>query len=77
MTSKSKPLLNPKDEKFCQEFIKTGVAAEAYRNSRVTKCTSKTSWENASKIMAREDIAQRVNDLQIQVQEKTLVTVAS
>ena len=64
--------LTEKQERFCQEFIKSGVASQAYR---IAYPKSK-NWKdesvnvNASKTMANTNIMQRVKELQEKVESK-------
>ena len=58
-------MLTPKQEKFCQEYVKTGNGSAAYRASyNATKSTPKTVNEKASQMLAHGKIKARVSELQ-------------
>lgn len=71
--------LTAKQEKFCQEFMKTGNQSEAYRTSYDVGEGAKNEgiWVNACKVMANAKVSLRVFELQELAQERTLVTVES
>lgn len=67
--------LTIKQEKFCNFYIETGNASEAYR--RAYNCTGKSGawlWVNACKLLKSANVALRVNELQQQQQKKCDIT---
>lgn len=70
--------LTPKQERFCQAYIETGNASEAYRQAYGSKSSSATVAPNASRLLGNSKVAARVAELR----ESTItrvhgVTVAS
>lgn len=56
--------LTPKQESFCQKYIETGNASEAYRQSYdAGKMLPKTVWEEASRLLADPKVSARVDEL--------------
>lgn len=68
--------LTPKQEKFCQEYIKTGNASEAYRRAYDTK-KSKESTINrrAKELLDDGKITARLKELQQPAIEKAEMTL--
>ena len=63
--------LTEKQEKFCHEFIKTGIASEAYRNSyNAGKMKPESIHVNASKLLSDAKVSQRVEGLRKGLAEK-------
>ena len=64
--------LTPKQEKFCNLYIETGNASEAYRGSYNVLDTTKDKsvWENASRLLADVKVLSRVNELKEVAKEK-------
>lgn len=63
--------LTEKQEKFCHEFIKTGNASEAYRNSyNAGKMKPESIHVNASKLLNDTKVAHRIEGLRAKVAEK-------
>lgn len=64
--------LTEKQERFCQEYIKSGVASQAYRIAypKSKKWKDESVNVNASKTMANTNIMQRVKELQEKVESK-------
>ena len=76
MTKKKK--LTPKQEKFCQEFIKTGNQSDAYRAAYNSKNMLPATINNkAYQLINQDDIRARVVQLQERVAKKFEVTVES
>jgi phage terminase small subunit len=68
--------LTPKQEKFCQEYIATGNASEAYRRSYNTeRYTPKSINENASRLLAEAKVLSRVNKLRADIAARHELTV--
>ena len=68
--------LTEKQENFCQAYIETGNASEAYRQSyNAENMKPKTINERASRLLKECKISARVNDLQDAHTERHNVTV--
>lgn len=68
--------LTPKQEAFCQRYIETGNASEAYRRSYdAQNMLPKTVWEEASRTLADPKVAARVMELQDELRARHGVTV--
>ena len=62
--------LTIKQEKFCNYYIETGNASEAYRRAYDCKNMSeKAIWENASKLLNNTKVAPRVKELQDELKD--------
>lgn len=73
-----KKKLTPKQEKFCQEFIKTGNQSDAYRTAYNSENMLPATINNkAYQLINQDDIRARVVQLQAQVAKKFEVTVES
>lgn len=67
--------LTVKQENFCNFYIETGNASEAYR--RAYDCADKSGswlWVNACKLLKSANVALRVKELQQQQQKKCDIT---
>jgi len=69
--------LTPKQEKFCQVYLETGNATEAYRQAY--KPTGKPSTQNraAKALLDNSKIAARLSELQSETKQRHDVTVDS
>tara|TARA_R110001606_G_scaffold398055_1_gene576184 strand:- start:876 stop:1397 length:522 start_codon:yes stop_codon:yes gene_type:complete len=68
--------LTPKQEKFCQEYVKTGNKSEAYRLSYSTKNQSKKSInENASRLSKEIKVLSRITQLQKELAERNKMDI--
>lgn len=67
--------LTLKQEKFCQEYIITGNASEAYRRSyNASKMKSTTINEKASRMLSQDNISARVEQLKGELDNKFEIT---
>jgi len=69
-------ILTPKQDRFCQLFIETGNASEAYRqsyNANIMK--SETINRKAKELLDNGKIRARVEELQMEHQERHNITV--
>ncbi|CBX44514.1 phage terminase, small subunit [Erwinia phage phiEt88] len=70
--------LTPKQEAFCQAYIETGNASEAYRLSYAAdKMKPEAIHVNASKLLDNAKVALRVSELQGEIKQRHNVTVDS
>lgn len=70
--------LTHKQEKFCQAYIETGNASEAYRTAYAAdKMKPEAIHVNASKLLDNAKVALRVSELQGEIKQRHNVTVDS
>ncbi|MDC9728347.1 MAG: terminase small subunit [Methyloprofundus sp.] len=70
--------LTPKQEKFCINYIELDSASDAYRASYNTEnCTNKSIWESASRLLASNKVASRIDELKAAHYERHAITVDS
>ena len=68
--------LTPKQERFCQKYIETGSAADAYRQSYdAGNMKPVTVRRKAAELLANGSVAAHVRALRDRIQERHLVTV--
>lgn len=68
-------MLTAKQEKFVQNIIVGMTQADAYRNSyNAEKMTDKQIWEEASKLMAKPKVSQRVQELRNEMANESIMT---
>ena len=74
----TEPKLTPKQEKFCQLYVETGSASEAYRQSYdSSNMKPETVNVKASELLSNGKIAVRVGQLRERLVKKHNVTVDS
>lgn len=67
--------LTIKQEKFCNYYIETGNASEAYRRAyNCENMSEKAIWENASKLLNNTKVAPRVKELQDELKDISDIT---
>jgi phage terminase small subunit len=70
--------LTPKQEQFCQAYIESNNATEAYRRSYSTSAMKKsTIHRTAHALMQNSKVAARIGDLQEEGRKRHDITVAS
>ena len=70
--------LTPKQEAFCQAYIETGNASEAYRRSYATdKMKPETINRKAKALLDNGKITARVSELQGEIKQRHDITVDS
>lgn len=68
--------LTPKQEKFCQVFIETGNASEAYRQAyNAENMKDSTIWRNAHSLLENNKVTTRLDELNEEHQERHNITV--
>lgn len=74
--AQDKPMgLTIKQEKFCNYYIETGNASEAYRRAyNCENMSEKAIWENASKLLNNTKVAPRVKELQDELKDISDIT---
>lgn len=64
-----------KRENFCNYYVETGNASEAFRRAYTCKkMKDKTINENASRLLADSKVAARIKELQKEIKEKSDIT---
>lgn len=71
MTTKK---LTAKQEKFCQQYILTGNASEAYRQSYNTQAKPETIQNKAHAMLKKGDIRARVDELREETKKEFTVS---
>lgn len=70
--------LTPKQQAFALAYVETGNASEAYRRAYNAENMSPDALKvEASRTLAKPNVALTVAELQMKAQERTLVTVES
>ena len=69
--------LTLKQEAFCQRYIETGNASEAYRQAYKSKAKAATQHRSAHEVLANPNVAARVAELKAGLAKAHQVTVAS
>lgn len=69
--------LTPKQEKFCQVYLETGNATEAYRQAYTGKGKPATLNREAKRLLDNTKIATRLAELQEETKQRHDVTVDS
>lgn len=65
-------MLTPKQESFCNIYLETGNASEAYRRSYCCdKFKEKSIWEKASQLLSDVKVRSRIRELQEILKEKS------
>lgn len=62
--------LNPKQEKFCQLYVKLGNASEAYRQAYNSTAKPESVHVRGSELLANSKVLVRVQELQSQTEEQ-------
>lgn len=64
--------LNAKQTKFCDYYLETGNASEAYRKAypRSAKWKEESVWSKASSLLKTDKVQERVKELQVQLNSK-------
>lgn len=64
--------LTIKQENFCNKYIETGNASEAYRFAfSCAKMKDKTVWEIASRLLNKVKVSARIKELQDELKQKS------
>lgn len=71
-------MLTPKQEKFCQKYLETGNASEAYRQSyNAEKMKPESINRKAKALIDNGKIAARINELKAKIEKRHAITVDS
>ena len=55
--------LNPRQEKFCVEFAKTGNATQAYQSAGFESKTKESAQANSARLLANPEVQARLREL--------------
>lgn len=67
--------LSIKQEKFCNYYLESGNASEAYRRAfSCSKMAEKTIWEKASILLSKDKVRARVEQLRSELQRRSDMT---
>lgn len=71
--------LTVKQEAFARAYVETGNASEAYRQAYNVGVNTKpeTVWRKASELLSDGKVTARVDELQAEAKERTMITVES
>ncbi len=69
-----KDIINAKEEGFCRAYLRTGNAAQAYREFHPEACDN-TAYVNASKMLDKAKIALRVQELRQQAAARSEISM--
>lgn len=69
--------LTPKQEKFCQCIVSGMSAKDSYRTAYNTKANDKTVYTESTKILAREDVTKRLEELRKPLENQARTTAIS
>jgi phage terminase small subunit len=69
--------LTHKQEAFCNAYIETGNASEAYRRVYGNKAKPETVAPNASRLLANSKVSARIKELQAPAAKKAQMTLES
>ena len=55
--------LNPRQEKFCIEYAKTGIATQAYQSAGFESKTKESAQANSARLLANPEVQARLREL--------------
>jgi len=70
-------LANPRHERFARYFLKTGVAATAYRKAGYNVTTRHALDVSASRLLRHVDVQRRIREIKRQMNTRTRITIES
>lgn len=65
-------MLTDKEEKFCNNFVSGMNQSDAYREAYDNNMTDKQIWEEASKLMKKPKVIQRITELRDKASDKAI-----
>jgi phage terminase small subunit len=69
-------MLTTKQEKFCTEYIRRGIASDAYRSAySCSKMKDETIWSNASVLLKSSKVAARIGLLRKEIEKKSIAEI--
>jgi hypothetical protein len=70
-------LHNIRRERFCREYIKTGIAARAYRAAGFKTTTAHSTVASGSRMLTFDDVKSRIGELRRQMTYKSKISLES
>ena len=67
--------LNPRQEKFCLEYARTGNATQAYKSAGFKSKSYQAAQANSARLLADERIQARLRDLAAETKSAAIATV--
>ena len=67
--------LNPRQERFCNEYAKTGNATAAYKSAGFQSKTNESAQANSARLLADERIQERLRELSEELKAETIADV--
>ena len=68
-------MLSPKQEKFCEYIVSGKSGKESYISAYETKCSDQVAYNEASKLLLREDIQKRLAEIRKPLEKAIQVEV--
>lgn len=65
--------MNRKQEIFCEEFVKSGNAAEAYKRAGYKASSAKSAANSASRLLEKDGICGRIAELRAKVTDAKIL----
>lgn len=69
--------LTPKQEKFCQNIVSGMSGKDSYISAYDTKCSDQVAYNEASKLLLRKDIQQRIFDIRKPLEQAAQIKALS
>lgn len=67
--------LNPRQEKFCIEYAKTGNATTAYQSAGFQSKSKESAQANSARLLADERIQERLRELSEEIKSQSIASV--
>lgn len=75
VTLMHRPLANIRHERFCREYIKTGVASVAYRRAYPNVNSRGAVWVSAHRLIRHDKVKRRIRSLREQIMKRSDITI--
>lgn len=69
-------MLNPKQEKFCVEYLKTGNATQAYKSAGYQSKSYQAAQANSARLLADEKIQARLDELSAKIEKENIADIS-
>ena len=70
-------LLKPKQEKFCQNIVSGMSGKDSYLSAYDAKCNDQVAYNEASKLLLRDDIQKRIIDIRKPLEQAAQIKALS
>ena len=67
--------LNPRQEKFCIEYAKTGNATQAYQSAGFQSKSKESAQANSARLLADEKIQSRLKELTEELKSESIASI--